>query len=172
MTLLGGDIAQTTFVVMIDAVKSADQDLNMIMAEVKTLTAAKNALRNLISKVGRDVAKNAGQKGDVPPLDFSTGLGGEDAYHDAQMPFPDPNAENGLVFVQTDLYSGQIVTVAQLRCVLDDLQGRLDSMSELSEITSLRLQITMDRRSKLIETLSNILKKIDATSETLIQNLK
>jgi hypothetical protein len=37
-------------------------------------------------------------------------------------------------------------------------------MNELSEMTSLRLQMMMDRRSKFISTLSNIMKKISTTS--------
>jgi hypothetical protein len=45
-------------------------------------------------------------------------------------------------------------------------------MSEMSEMTSLRLQMTMDRRSRFIETLSNIMKKISETNDTQVQNLK
>lgn len=48
----------------------------------------------------------------------------------------------------------------------------VDSMSETSETQSLELQMTMDRRSKLIETLSNVLKKISETGDNVVQNLK
>ncbi len=48
----------------------------------------------------------------------------------------------------------------------------LDSMSELGETESLRLQMAMDRLSKMMTALSNILKKIDSTSESIVQNLK
>jgi hypothetical protein len=171
-TLPGADIEQMAFVVMMDAVKSADQDLAMIMAEVKAMTAAKNALRSLISKVGRDVANNAAQKDGVPPLDFSAGMGSKDTYYDAPMPVPDPESEPCLIFVSTDLSNGPLVTVAQLKSIQDDLKGQLDSMNEMSEMTSMRLQMAMDRRSKLIETLSNIMKKISVTADTLVQNLK
>ena len=171
-TLPGEDIEQMAFVVLMDAVKSADQDLKMIMDEVKAITAAKNALRILISKVGRDVANNATQKDGAPPLDLSTGMGSEGAYYNAQMPVPDPESEPGVIFVPADLPNGPLVSVAQLRSIQDDLKGQLDSMSEMSEMTSLRLQMAMDRRSKFIETLSNIMKKIDSTADTLVQNLK
>jgi hypothetical protein len=53
-----------------------------------------------------------------------------------------------------------------------DLQGRLDGMNAQSEITSLRLQMTMDRRVKFISTLSNIMRKIGTTQETITQNIK
>lgn len=55
---------------------------------------------------------------------------------------------------------------------LDALRNNLDGMNEMSEMTSLRLQMTMDRRSKFISTLSQIMKKISTTQHTLVQNLK
>jgi hypothetical protein len=48
----------------------------------------------------------------------------------------------------------------------------LDSMSEMGEMESLRLQMAMDRLSKMMSTLSNILKKISDTAESITQNLK
>jgi hypothetical protein len=48
----------------------------------------------------------------------------------------------------------------------------VDSLSEQSETQSLELQMTMDRRSKLIDTLSNVLKKISDTGDSVVQNLK
>ena len=52
------------------------------------------------------------------------------------------------------------------------LQGIPDSMSEMGEMESLRLQMAMDRMSKLMETLSNILKKMSETASEITQNLK
>ena len=43
---------------------------------------------------------------------------------------------------------------------------------ELSEAESLRLQSELERRSKVLETLSNIMKKIADTSDALVQNMK
>lgn len=53
-----------------------------------------------------------------------------------------------------------------------NLADKIEAMSEMSEMTSLRLQMIMDRRSKFISTLSNIMKKISTTQETIVQNLK
>ena len=47
-----------------------------------------------------------------------------------------------------------------------------DSLSDVSETDAQRLQMAMDRRAKFFETLSDILKKISATQNTLVQNLK
>lgn len=45
-------------------------------------------------------------------------------------------------------------------------------MSEMGEMESLRLQMLMDRKSKMMSTLSNLLKKIHDTQQSIIQNLK
>jgi hypothetical protein len=55
---------------------------------------------------------------------------------------------------------------------LEELEGKLDSLNEQSEILSLKLQMTMDRRDKYMSTLAQIMKKISTTQDTLIQNIK
>jgi hypothetical protein len=52
------------------------------------------------------------------------------------------------------------------------LQEDLDSKSEMGETESLRLQMAMDRLSKMMETLSNLLKRTSDTAQTITQNLK
>lgn len=52
------------------------------------------------------------------------------------------------------------------------MKNDLDSMSEMGEMESLRLQMAMDRRSKMMSTLSNLLKKVSDTSATITGNLK
>lgn len=55
---------------------------------------------------------------------------------------------------------------------VETLKGDLESMNEMGEMDSLRLQMAMDRMSKMMETLSNILKKMSETDESITQNLK
>jgi len=64
------------------------------------------------------------------------------------------------------------LTAQQINQDTQNLKSRLDSMNEMSEMTSMRLQMAMDRRSKFIEALSNILKKIDETQNSIIKNMK
>jgi ATP-dependent Clp protease ATP-binding subunit ClpB len=61
---------------------------------------------------------------------------------------------------------------AELDAAINDTKSDLDSMSEMGEMESLRLQMAMDRMSKLMSTLSNILKKIDDTSGSIANNIK
>jgi hypothetical protein len=55
---------------------------------------------------------------------------------------------------------------------VDQIKNKLDSKSEMGETESLRLQMAMDRMSKMMSTLSNLLKKISETSQSITQNLK
>jgi hypothetical protein len=55
---------------------------------------------------------------------------------------------------------------------IDQLKDDLDSKSEMGEMESLRLQMAMDRLSKLMQTLSNIMKKMEDTANSITQNLK
>ena len=74
---------------------------------------------------------------------------------------------------QSNLFSFYVFAeTARLLAVPDELKGKLDGMNEMSEMTSLRLQMMMERRSKFISTLNNIMKKISTTQESLVQNLK
>jgi len=65
-----------------------------------------------------------------------------------------------------------IATMGDLARVEASLKGSLDALSEMGEVESLRLQMAMDRMSKLMSTLSNLLKKASETSDAIIANLK
>lgn len=76
----------------------------------------------------------------------------------------DANSRNVL---QTPLESGTLTSRIQ-----QNLGDDLDSMNEMSQMTSMRLQMAMDSRSKFVETLSNMLKKTDKTQDSIVQNMK
>ena len=75
------------------------------------------------------------------------------------MPFADPESEGGVKFIATDLFREEIVDVSHLVAVQEDLKGKLDGMNEMSDLTSLRLQMQLERTSKAISKLSNVMKK-------------
>lgn len=53
-----------------------------------------------------------------------------------------------------------------------EVKSKLDSLSEMGEMESLRLQMAMDRLSKFMTALSNIMKKISDTADGIVSNLK
>ncbi len=59
-----------------------------------------------------------------------------------------------------------------MRNVFGGQDGLLLTMDSMSEMDSLRLLMTVDRRSKYISTLSQIMKEISSTQDTLVQNIK
>ena len=169
----GSDITALVCIVMMEAAKSAQEDLRAIMESVKLINAAKSAQRALISKIGYDIAENSGQRNGKPPLKFAArGVGSEKGYHRMPVPHPDPGSPGGLRRVPTDMHKGRIKDICLLSAIRDELKDDLDSMSEMGEMESLRLQMAMDRLSKLMSMLSNILKKVSDTQSSIVANLK
>ncbi len=160
--LSGNDIDSLAFIVLMQATDDMDQDLQQMMAEMKSITASKQQLRDLISEVNKDARSGA-----RPTAPCSTSTCRSLAARISQIETAAPKSPK-LVRLQVPANP----TFGELRQVQDKLNANLDSMNDLSEATSLRLQMTMDRRSKFLETMSNIMKKISTTSDTVVQNLK
>ena len=62
--------------------------------------------------------------------------------------------------MKTELHPGRIERREDLCAARDTMEAQLDSLSEMGKMESLRLQMAMDRMSKIISTISNLLKKI------------
>ena len=142
------------------------------MAEMKARNAAKKALRDIIRRVKRDRLTNELRDEYAERLDLSQGLGSERAYRRVPLPVADPDAAGRLRWAATDLAGGKLARVEQLECIVAELEGKLDSLSEMGEMDMLRLQMLMDRRSKLEEALSNMMKKMAETQGAIVGNLK
>jgi uncharacterized spore protein YtfJ len=185
------DVSEAAFIVMAMATKDMDDDIRIVMAEIKAMTAAKQKLRDQVQQVvnwiNQEVAKDrerpetsepkkAGAPGAKPRLSEKPRPPMSALVHGAFL----EKASSPIIHL--DYVKAPVVpplppqdsgtTIQGLKSLLDDLKGRLDGMNEMSEMTSLRLQMTMDRRSKFIQTLSNIMKKMGTTQDTLSQNLK
>jgi len=164
LTSNDADIDMMAFVVLMQATSGMDRDLKDLMAEIKNLTAAKQKLRDLISKVNSDVVTHVG-KADIQPCTSPVCKQYPSMSYEAATALKQiPNGGN--------LRTGIISTVGDLRATPKTLTDKLDSMNEISEMTTLRLQMLMDRRSKFISTLSNIMKSISTTKDTVVGNLK
>jgi putative addiction module CopG family antidote len=170
-SIAGGDITALAFIVMMESAKSAQDDLKAVMDHVKSINRAKEMMRELIVKVQRDCAANAGRQDDEA-LDLSRGLGSERAYHKAPVPHLDPDAPGGVRLIPVDLCPGRILRKSDLCVISEDLKGQLDSLSEMGEMQSLRMQMAMERYSKAISTLSNALKSANDTADQITQNIK
>lgn len=170
---VGADIEATAFIVMMEAAKSAREDLDAIMAGVKAINAAQQSLRELLAKVNRDVTAALIADAEGRPFELSArGLGGNRSYARVKIAIPDPESPGGVQFAVVPLVDGALKSRCQLEAARDALRDRLDSMSEMGQMESLRLQMAMDRLSRMMSTLSNVLKKASDTSQAITQNIK
>jgi len=134
------DVEALAFIVMMEAAKSAQEDLKAILAHARAINKQKEGWR-----ATGDMIRVAGH----PPPGQECALDFEGIFH-----------------LMATLYAKQLAAEG------DALLGKLDSMSEMGELESLRLQMAMDRMSKAMSALSNLLKKISDTSSQIVQNLK
>ena len=142
---------------MMECTRQADADLREAMAQMRAAHERKAAMRET-AKAQREGAKSA-----------STSASAEIAGPEASAICVDPPCQHQLVPAQPRLELANVGAAAEQS---PPPAADSDSLSEASEIMSLRLQMYMDRRSKAIEALSNLMKKQSDTSSTIISNLK
>jgi len=160
------DIEALVSLVMMQAAKDNEKDMKDMMADVKKKNEEKQKLREAQEKMEK--SKNVMTKTMLDSFRLLTK--------------PQVNTVSQTAGLQTNQTVTKVnkpvnsqvaqVSQAEVKQVQDSLKSKLDGMNEMSEMTSLRLQMMMDRRSKFITTLSNIMKKISQTQDSIIQNMK
>ena len=154
------DIMAIAFLVMLEAAKSAREDLKSIIDKVKEINEAKARLRRQLDAL-RSALDDSAAKGVAPclladcnaaanALAHAAGLRGETSGY----PLPVAPAK------------------ADLDAMLELLRKQEGEVSEMGQMESLRLQMAMDRLSKIMSTLSNLLKKASETASGITSNLK
>jgi hypothetical protein len=159
------EIDALVFFVMMQIVKDVNDDLKQMMEEMKKQNEKKKALRDALNKIKRNEANQKEM------------LRAE--YDSLRKLLAAADSPNNLRITDNDKKVGiastvvsQKVTPAQVNQLKTELIEKLDAMSEMSEMMSLRLQMYMDRYTKFMNTLSNMMKKLSDTAETIIGNLK
>jgi Arc/MetJ-type ribon-helix-helix transcriptional regulator len=172
MLQYGDGIEASALIVMMEAAKSAQEDLKGIMASVTAINTAKQEIRQTLGRMSRDLAANCSHMDTTALLDFSRGLGSERSYHTVLLPCLDPDAPGGVRYIAADFHPGPLTRKEDIAAVIADTTARLDNLSEMGEMASVRLQMAMDRRSKTMTALSNVLKRANDTASDILQNLK
>lgn len=142
------DIQALVFLVLMQATKSANEDIRAIMEKVKSDNEKKKKLREAQETLSKNQAISLGQ------------------YDSINLALIKPVIKQQVAVNQSNISRQDIKSLAE------KVSRDLDSMNEMSEMNSLRLQMAMDRLSKMQSSLSNILKKIDSTQNQIVQNLK
>lgn len=151
------DIEALAFLVLMQAARSAQEDLKAIMAKVKAINHAKSKQRELLQEAQKKSSSYSSKRYDS--------LKHANDRIQALSKGQNPDA---VKFVTTRMAP----TNADMDGLVGQIKNDLDSISEMSEMESLRLQMAMDRLSKMMSTLANILKKIRGTQDAIIDNLK
>ena len=154
-------------VVMMNALKEMDSDLKSTMDKVKAINEAKKELRDLHSRVDKEIA---------PTPSHMQGLLNPACRVPLCLNFSRESraASAALVRVgrRADYRLPSDPTRRDLVLVRAQMQADLDALSQESEITTMSSQMAYDRLSKLMSTLSNLLKKASRTAQGITQNIK
>ncbi len=165
------DIEALCFLVLMEASKNTQEDLKSMMAVVKSNNEQKKQIRDL----QRDFAQH---KKDVsrprldsiqfvlkkPPVVQTVNTG--KVMRSEKMVPTNTTRNKQLTTVPPTVTKDEIDKTEQ------DIKDKLDSVNEMGETESLRLQMAMDRISKMMSSLSNIMKKISDSESSIIQNMK
>ena len=173
------DVSEAAFIVMSMATRDMDDDIRMIMAEVKAMTAAKRTLRDKINDINRWISEEMSKHPGSSDVQNEPASGSRTPVRHARRAAPawGTSPVISLQYAKAPVVAplprrNPGLSVAELKDLRDDVAGNLDELNEMSEMTSLRLQMTMDRRSKFISTLAQMMRKISSTQNTLVQNIK
>ena len=158
-----GDVMAICFIVMMEAAKSAQDDLKSIMDGVKQINKEKDGLRKSQDTINKLSAGVAGKNEDAPVDSTILNANGTSS--------SSSSSSSSYHFAATANHGGQL-TAADISRLRADIKDQVDSKSELGETQSLRLQMAMDHVSKFMTALSNIEKKASDTDSAIIQNLK
>jgi hypothetical protein len=187
------DIDAIVFIVLMGEVNNTDSELKAQMAAAKALTAAKAAERKLMDELNQEIASLAAAKsGATCQSSFCRSLARqiatiarqtESASAAAKMSKAVGTAVHTTVSSRSSVGAAELwnasalaatspLTFDHLREIQTQLGSSLKSLDDQSETQSLELQMSMDRRSKLISTLSNVMKSIAGANAAVIGNLK
>ncbi len=157
------DIDSIVAMVLYQASQDADKDLSDQMKQMQQMNESKKKLRELQDQVKAEREKGASTRPDSP---CPTATCKELAARADQVQKTSPKNSVQLMRVS------ETPTYAELRHLELGLQSNQDSLADMSQVLQLKMQMAMDRRSKVMEALSNIMKKSSDTQSSVISNLK
>ncbi len=158
--LSNNDIEAMTFFILMQASKSAQEDLKAIMNSVKAINKQKQELRDMQS-----ILKEKQQSVTSVQLDSFNLLRSKTiAIQKSQNPDTVKLVRSNSVVQKT--------SKAELGLMKKQIKDDLDSLSEIGEQQQLKMQIYMERQNKANTAASNTMKKFSETQDEIIGNFK
>jgi hypothetical protein len=184
-SMADADIEALIFIVMMELAKSAREDLKAIMDGVKAINEEKQRWRDVNESL-HAMAAALRDRGDERAIDcdlvpcapietLRVQPIGAAVLDKDRLLFNAPGrggvkVPGGLAIAAAEGARG--IHLRDLETAKDAVRNKLDSLSEMGEMESLRLQMAMDRLSKMMSTISNLMKKLSDTAQSITQNLK
>ena len=148
--LNNADIEALSFLVLMQAAKSAQEDLKQIMENIKSINQAKARQREALKSLSGNRIKYNTQ---LDSLKRVAGITKANA-----RPVP-------AVALKT-------LSKEELDDASSEIKKEMDTQSDMAEELSIRLQMHMDRLTKAYSMISNMLKKFGDTTGQITENLK
>jgi hypothetical protein len=158
------DINALVAIVMMQTLTDSEKDLQNMMSQMQAIANAKQKLRDLLSQTQAEIKSN--ETTDAKDT-CQTALC-------KSLPSTIGEISNATANLQKPvrILVPAKPTFADLRTLPAQFQTSLDSLGDISQAQQMKIQMLMDQRAKLIETMSNIMKSISDTQSTIIQNIK
>lgn len=150
-----GDIDSLVALVMMEAARDAREDLRALLAEMKKVNAEREKLRSAINDLA---AKVEAKKAPAP------------AYLKKITTAKTANLQ--IAYAVLPEVSATVCEVKVDAICLDEYRQKADALEEIGEELSLKVQTYTERRAKLLQAISSMLKKVSETSDTSIAKLK
>lgn len=172
------DLDTVVMLVLLQASKDAGADLKQLLDEIRKVNAEKESSRQLLEGTKAELRRAGRRTADSSlPAATTTGSGvrgGAPAATGSLVQRRTPFLQLPYLQLTPRAAMGPLTgkSAMELQTLEDSLEKDLRTFSEMGEAESLRLQMAMDRLSKMMTTLSNLLKKTSETSSGITQNLK
>ena len=158
------DVEAMVLMVLMEATQDNQSDLQSVMEQMQKENEQKQQLRQLIDEMNKaEAGLSANLKSEACKSEFCNSLPARVAAL---------NALSGSTGKPVRLQAQANPSYEQLTALKSQANDALNSMNDLSDTQALELQMAMDRRSKLLEMMSNIEKAISDTDSSIVQNLK
>lgn len=166
----GMDVNEAAFIVMMMSTKDMDDDIRLIMAEIKAMTAAKQKMRDLIKELNEwiseemknsvgedediDLDEVSQQRDDLSRIKINQEIGITSNYKVKYFKTP----------VIKRIPNMKKMPLNQLKRKQKQMDEDLKTLIEMDEALRLKLRLLSERQTKLIQIISNLSKKISRTT--------
>ena len=166
--LPAADVSELVFDILMSSIAPQYNSLLQMRDELQAQTAAQQALRDTISKVSADVAPNSAAGAKASTNEPCNTAGCRTLAQSAtKLASLTVHTQHSLRYNIPDKF-----TYAQAQQTLQQMRQDLDSLNDISQQLQLKLQTAQQQWSQMMDMISNLMKTMNDTSSSILQNLK